>query len=300
MSEHIPIFCATDENYAPFASLMMKSVLIHTSSFIDFYIMNNGLLSKTKKLIQKDLKKYPNKKLHFVDMTEYDLSQFPEISHFSTNTFSRYFIPKIAPNLTKIIYLDVDIIVVGDISELYKQDLENHPLAAVPEDYLDGSKIQLKNQIWPLYKSSSSYFNAGVLLLDIPKLIQLHFTENAVNLTAQLYHKLSCADQDILNILFEDTYKKLDYRFNIPASREVFLYKKHPDVKNEKPIILHYSSNIKPWKHKLDNSSTYFDDTLRESVFYKPVIKKYRAKKKSKYYLFGFIPLFTHVTLKKQ
>ena len=38
MSEHIPVFCATDENYAPFASIMMKSVLMHTDSVIDFYI----------------------------------------------------------------------------------------------------------------------------------------------------------------------------------------------------------------------------------------------------------------------
>ena len=88
MSNHIPVFCATDENYAPFASLMMKSVLMHTNSFIDFYIMDEGIKEKTKKLIKKDLKQYPNKKLHFVDMSKYSLNRFPDLAYYSLNTFS--------------------------------------------------------------------------------------------------------------------------------------------------------------------------------------------------------------------
>ena len=55
MDNVIHIVCATDENYAPFASIMMKSVLMHTKSFINFYILDGGVTARTKKLISKDL-----------------------------------------------------------------------------------------------------------------------------------------------------------------------------------------------------------------------------------------------------
>ena len=287
MSEHIPVFCATDENYAPFAAIMMN-----TSSFIDFYVLDDGIKEKTKKLILKDLKKYPNKELHFVDMRKYDLNRFPNLAHLTTNAFSRYFIPDITPHLKKVIYLDVDIVMMGDVTELYYQDLKDKPIGAVPEDYLGNANKRLQKNCCPAYKNSSFYFNSGVLLLDLQKLIKIDFMNKCIKLTEELYHNLEWADQDVLNILFEDDYQKLDYRFNIPASREIYLYKKYPNERNISPLILHYSSDIKPWKHIGPKLFTHFNNILKTSVFYKRVIQEYRLQKKSKWLLFGFIPLF--------
>ncbi len=297
MSNHIPVFCATDENYAPFASIMMKSVLMHTDSFIDFYIMDGGITKKTKKLIEKDIKKYPNKKLHFVDMTKYNLSRFPNLSYYSLNTFSRYFIPWIAPNLKKVIYLDVDIVVKKDIIELYNQDLENYSIAAMPEDFLNYSKNLLKNEVYPEYNIESNYFNAGVLLLDIPKLIQFNFTEKALKLTKELSDKLRCADQDILNILFENNYKKLNLKFDFFPDYLPEYKKENPQFTLIEPTIIRYIA-IKPWNAYSANQQD-FDAVLKTSVFYKRITRRYRSKRISKFYLFGFIPLFTRVISNK-
>ena len=115
----------------------------------------------------------------------------------------------------------------------------------------------------------------------------MNFTQEAIALTSQLYHKLVCADQDVLNILFENNYKKLEYRFNFFPARLVH----SKDILLSSPVIVHYTS-LKPWKENTPFKED-FDEILRSSVFYKRVVKKYRSKKISKFYLFGFIPLFT-------
>lgn len=295
MSEHIPIFCATDENYAPFTSIMMKSVLMHTDSFVDFYVMDGGIKEKSKKLIAKDLKEYPNKKLHFVDMSKYNLDQFPDFVYWSTSMYSRYFIPKIVPNLKKVIYLDVDIIVKKDIMELYNQDMENHPIAAMEEsEHFTPAMVKRLKKIWPTY--NGKYFNSGVLLLDIKKLVQMDFVNKAMSLTCMLKDKIEFPDQDVLNILFENNTKSLHYSFNCFASMQ-HINKKNPDFSPDEPVIIHYTT-LKPWKHNTLFQQD-FDNVLKKSVFYKQVVEKYRSKKISKFYLFGFIPLFKRLQLKK-
>ena len=291
MSNSIHIVCATDENYAPFASIMMKSVLEHTSSFVNFYVLDGGIQRKTKSLITKDLKQYPNKNITYIDMKTFNLDRFPNVKHYSLNTFSRYFIPELLPNVPKILYMDVDIIVNKDIHELYNQELSGYPIGSVLEDFYEGNYTTLKQHIWPNYQGGDQYFNAGVLLLDMQKLKEINFTEKAVNLTIQLFDKLSCPDQDILNILFENNFKKLDYRFNFMPDHIYYLREKHPELPDFKPVVIHYSW-IKPWKD-ISLAQKYFDKIANMSIFKKRILKTYHTKNISKFSLFGKIPLFT-------
>ena len=292
MTEHIPIFCATDENYAPFTSLMMKSMLMHTNSFIDFYIMDGGIKEKTKKLINKDLKKYLNKKITYIDMGMYDLNRFPctgKFERFSANTFARYFVPEIVPNLEKVIYMDVDIIVKKDIAELYHQDMKNFPIGATPCDFNEnnGMMQQVKN-ICPDVNVESVAFNAGILLMNIPKLIQMDYTNQAIRLTEIFADKLVFPDQDILNIIFENNYLPLDYRFDFIHSTLPRIRKYKTGIKIMDPIMIHYTT--KPWNLNVYYQND-FEEILRDSVFYKLILRKWRSRRVS-YYLFGFIPIF--------
>ena len=284
MKEHIPVFCATDENYAPFASIMMKSLLSHTKSFIDFYVMDGGITKKTKKLIDKDLKNFPNKTIRYIDMSPYDLKRFPNLAHFSANTFSRYFIPEIAPDLKRAIYLDVDMTIKGDIADLFHQDLDGHALGAMAHLPSTFMSMRLKKKTWPDYHSESAYFNAGTLLMDIPKLIEMDFTQKAIDLTDMLYDKLIYPDQDVMNIIFENNYKILDFRFNF-----VNYAPWYEEVKKTVPVVVHHCS-LKPWKL----NSIYqqdFEEVLHNSIFYPIILKKYRARQ-VKYSLFGWLPIF--------
>ncbi len=249
MSGNISIFLASDDNYAPYLCTTMYSILKHTKSKIDFYIMDGGIRDESKELIKSSLKKFDSVSLEYIDMDNFELSRFPNIRHYSVNAFSRYFIPVLKPEIAKALYLDVDVIVKGDISELYNQDLGTYPLGAVLEDFYAGNYTYLKDEIFPEYEGGSDYFNSGVLLIDCDKFREHNYTEKLVDYTITLYNKLACADQDVYNIVFQNNFKIFDYKFNFMPDYFEALEIHKPDLANytrENALVLHYTSG-KPW-----------------------------------------------------
>ena len=292
MDKSIPIFLACDDNYAPFLCTTMYSILAHTKSYIEFYIMDGGISYKNKRLIKKSLRSFSYKKIKYINMKKYDLARFPNIKHYSTNTFSRYFIPEIYAKPEKVIYMDVDIIVKRDIKHLYNQDLEHYPLGAVLEDFYMQNYTNLKQNIWPQYKAEDKYFNAGVLLMDISQFIKNNYTEKFISLTIKLADKLSCPDQDVFNIIFENNFKILDYKYNYMPDHFHLLQKKHPDIKNIDPLIIHYTAQ-KPW-NEYSKKSVDFDIILKKTAFanIKNQRKTFEERNIKKYYFCG-IPLLS-------
>ena len=51
-------------------------------------------------------------------------------SHITISTMDRLYIPELLPGLDKVIYLDIDLIVQGDIGELYDTNLSQTAIAA--------------------------------------------------------------------------------------------------------------------------------------------------------------------------
>lgn len=245
----IPIFLASDDNYAPFVATTMFSILENTKSQINFYVLDGGISSNSKKLIKASLKSFQNYSVEYINMSGYDLGKFPNLRHYSLNTFSRYFIPKIKPDFGKILYMDVDIIVKSDIAKLYEHDLGDYPLGAVLEDFYVGNYTYLKEKIYPEYKGGSNYFNAGVLLINVQKFIQNNYSQKCIDLTIELEDKLSCPDQDVFNIIFENNFKILDYKYNFMPDHFKYLKELHPNraeqIKQD-AVILHYTDQ-KPW-----------------------------------------------------
>ena len=287
--QSIPIFLASDDNYAPFLCTTMYSILQNTKAQISFYVLDGGITDKSKKLISKSLFKFDNYQILYTDMTTFGLERFPDVAHYSINAFSRYFIPEIAPDLEKALYIDVDVIVKGDIVELYNQDLENYDIAAVLEDFYAGNYTNLKEKIYPKYNGGDKYFNSGVLLFNVQNFIKKKYPEKFVKLTIDLYDKLCCPDQDVFNIVFENNFKILDYKYNFMPDHLEMLKTKHPEIQNIEPLIIHYTSQ-KPWKAKSARSAD-FDEVLKKTKFYEIVKEKYKTLKIKTYYLFGFIPL---------
>jgi UDP-glucose:(glucosyl)LPS alpha-1,3-glucosyltransferase len=102
-----------------------------------------------------------------------------------------------------------------------------------------GNRIGLKNP--------TSYFNCGVLLVDIPKWKKIAPLSSLPVIIEQYSSRIRYGDQDILNLVFEGAYLSLDHKYNhmlmvalsgmIPNSR----------LGEERPAILHFPGQIKPW-----------------------------------------------------
>lgn len=289
MIENIPVFLASDNNYAPFVATTICSIVKNTKSFVDFYVLDGGISKKNKQKIESLKNQFNNFAIEFLDMSDAQLERFPNVQHYSVNAFSRYFIPELKPELNKILYLDVDIIVKGDIAKLYGQNLENYPLGAVLEDFYEGNYVHLK-KICPTYSGGSNYFNSGVLVMDLDYFRKNNLTQKLIDKTIELKEVLSCPDQDIFNFIFEGNFKILDYEFNFMPDHFELLKKMHPEkaeqIKNN-AIIFHYTWK-KPWLNKSVASADFWE-IAKLTAFYEgslSQLKRQLIKNKMKCFLY--------------
>lgn len=150
----------------------------------------------------------------------------------------------LVPNMPeKLLYLDIDMMVAKDISELYNIDISDYEYAAVREKY--GSKI-----IRP------DYINAGMLLLNMKKIKETRLLEKARNLIKR--RKLIFADQDAI---FWSTSKKL------LLSRR---YNEQSNFNREDTVICHFCKRLMlfPYPHTENFKQWQVDDIHRELKCY--------------------------------
>lgn len=170
------------------------------------------------------------------------------IKYISVETYYRYIIADIAPNLNKALYLDADLVVNGNLNELYDIDLENNYCAGVKDKFIE--ETDYKNTLG--LSPNETYINAGVLLLNLSRMRKDNVSEKLLSNTNKLAEQIEYQDQDIINITFRGQIKEVDSRYNFASSNVI-----REKSKIKEAMIIHYTGPIKPWnkncKHKLRN-----------------------------------------------
>ena len=228
-----------------------------TDEQIDF--LNKVVKSKNK-----------NNEVIKVDVTELYEQEFGngknENAYCTPYTLLRLLVD-LVPNMPdKILYLDIDMMVNGDIEELYNTDISEYEYAAVKEKY--GSKI-----IRP------DYINAGMLLINMVKVKETKLFEKARRLLKK--RKLIFADQDAI---FWSTTKKL----LLPR-----IYNEQSKFNKKDTVICHFckrlllfpyprTENYKQWQikevHKILKCYS-FDEDLDEYIRWKKEYNKINTQK---------------------
>ena len=141
-------------------------------------------------------------------------------SSFPLNIYARLFIPYFVPgHIEKVLYMDVDMLVLKDISKLWKTNLQNRMVAGVVD------RIKVVSCIWggiPNYKEfeippQTKYFNSGLLLIDTFKWRDLHIAERVMQCVSRNKKYASFLDQYGLNVIFANQWFELDPRWNTYA-----------------------------------------------------------------------------------
>jgi len=274
----IPVFLAADEAYAPYAAITMLSVLRHTRSRIHFHVMDGGIRPDTRAKVVETCASFPDARVEFIDMGAIGLKRLPNVACHTVNAFARYFIAEIRPDLRRALYLDVDIVAVGDIAEIYAQPLNGHPLAAMREDF-EGNASILESR-WPSYTATRNYFNSGVLVMDLAWFRENDAAQRLVQLTHDMRDVMRCADQDVLNVFFQDDVQPLDWRFNLMTAYVSSFLACHGDSAREaiqNPVLLHFAGIAKPW-NSLCGYAEFFLALAKETVFWKEIRASFAMK----------------------
>lgn len=251
----IHIAFGINDGYAPYCGIAMLSLCENNKgSDIHFHILHNDNISLNNKEKFKLLTiKYGNQ-LDFHPMNEEIFKRFPiPKAHFGNSSmYYRILLPDILPaDIHKVIYLDADLIVMGNITELWNANLSGKAIGVIPDMY--SHLIHNFNRLE--YDMEEGYFNSGVLVLNLD-----YWRANATSVRVVKYiesngDKLIYCDQDALNYVLRREKVNLPLRFNV---QEGFYYKipyMHRSYFKEmyeaaaRPVILHYTGVAKPW-HK--------------------------------------------------
>ncbi|MDR0733163.1 MAG: glycosyltransferase family 8 protein [Dysgonamonadaceae bacterium] len=175
--------------------------------------------------------------------------------HVSRAGLYRISIPEIfSSDITKVLYLDCDIVINGDIFDLWNTDISNYAVAAV-EDAVSFSRHQAL-----MMPEKSLYFNSGVLLINLEKWALLNATDKILKFMIDFPERRAYNDQDGLNAFLHDSWLRLPPKYNqqsalyyLPCKRLVYSGKEYAEAIRH-PVIIHYIGVIKdtkPW-HYID------------------------------------------------
>lgn len=237
---------ASDDNYAQPLGVSVYSMLDNFLSEkykIKIIILDGGIIEKNKIKLEKICNNFETE-VTFIKIPDNEFKNFPIMAHFSKAIYYRLLIPNIiTEEVEKAIYLDCDILVLGNITELYETDIENFYVGAV-KDFISDKQI-LKSNI-SFYKHIKKMFNSGVLLMNLKKMRKDNFIQQSIDFINRHSKELLLPDQDALNFLCINNWTEVDKKWNYQMDRSQ--ERVHPT-----PNILHYTASYKPWHSFYNN-----------------------------------------------
>ena len=228
---------ATNESFAPYMVVSITSLLENnTSHSVIVHILHSDLSEATTARLKMFETRYKNAKIQFHKIDDSRFEKFGlTIKHITKETYFRYMIAEVLPNISRVLYLDGDTIVNGDISELFDTDLTNYYCAGVSDIYIESVGYKKTLGIDGLY------INAGVILFNLDEMRRTNIAEKLFKLTAENNFKYQ--DQDAINIAFNGKIKELDCVYNFKRAHQKAFPEKVPSAK-----IVHYVGPNKPWR----------------------------------------------------
>lgn len=171
-------------------------------------------------------RKNPNNKVIKVDVTDLYEKEFGncknENAYCTPYTLLRLLADLLPEVPDKLLYLDIDMMAGGDISELYNIDISDYEYAAVKEKY--GSVL-----LYP------DYINAGMLLLNMKKIKETGLLGKARELIKN--KKMLFADQDAI-------YKATSKKLLIPRK-----FNEQSKFNRKDTIICHFCKRLLLWPY---------------------------------------------------
>ena len=164
------------------------------------------------------------------------------------------------PDISRVIYLDSDVVVEGDLARLWEQPLDGHFALAVQNfdprvmgEALPGPVRELG------IDPQLPYCNSGVMVMNLPRWREHQVLERVVAFSRRFERHIESADQDGINVAIGSDWGLLDPRWNVQllTLRACDLHvpmtatarEAHWRRLEREAYVLHYTGGRKPWHH---------------------------------------------------
>lgn len=258
----VQICMICDDNYI-FQTATAITSMVETKapeSIYKIHIICASLTEENEQVFQR----FENDHVH-IHIIRQDANRYAHLHTFAEGAYCvasvaallKFVIPELIPDTDKVLYLDGDIIVRRDLSELYNHCLEGFYCGAV----IDSGTMYVHNAF---IDSVDSYFNSGVMLLNLEKMRRDGISEKLFEAKRNSSDS-NLMDQNILNIVFNKAVRTLPVKYNFLPVNLIRSHQKwtlsqlnalygtqyhfESDLFKD-AVIIHYSSKDKPWKDR--------------------------------------------------
>lgn len=240
------VFCY-DKNFDRPAFVTIRSMLANTRSKVRITLLTRELNQDRIEALSRE---FPETEFAWLDVTNVKFEYLNLMRHTTLSTMDRLFLPQLIDYADRVVYLDIDIAVCGDINDLYTFNLQGNALGCrqtIFPGWNSGWSLgqMVEKQTTPeqtllfrqqfMYSEPLSYgaFNAGVQVQDLKKLREQKFTQRLL----QIVDDYGVNDQFACNLFAAGNFARLPNSWNHFATQEWI----------DKPDLIHYTGYIKPW-----------------------------------------------------
>ena len=217
-------------------SILSLALNINKENHIDIYIITTEYIEQSE--IEDLLNIVPiNVKIHLLNNNIPWLGKNP----FESICFYKFYIPELVRE-ERVLYIDSDTIVLGDISHVEEINMGQTPLGCAAND----------NPRWPYSK-----YGTGTILFQCDKYKSLKCKDKLI---AEIPNVVLNADKYIINKVLAESIFELDKQYNMDPSWYISCQPK------PRFAILHYWGSQKPWNCSLigDEYWHYYENLLKK------------------------------------
>ncbi len=273
MRNIIPVFFTIDDGYAPFLSVALDSAIKNSSKENTYkaIILHEDLSKENKTKLQSLATDHFQ--VEFVQMRKElesitdRMSNRLRCDYFTLTIYFRLFIPAMFPQYDKGIYIDSDVVVTGDLAELFNIDLGDNYIGACADKSVVDVPPLAQYMEEAVGVDRHSYINSGVLLMNLKKLREAELDTHFLSLLNTYHFDCIAPDQDYLNAMCSGKIHYLSDAWDaMPAEDK-------PEIEDVK--IIHYNLFSKPWCYDNIQYGDVFWSYAQDSAYYEE-IKAYK------------------------
>lgn len=283
------IFFSSDDNYARHLGVAMYSLMIHNQNVekINFFVVDNHISEENRSRLEEIVRNYKNSKLSFINYDLYAQKlQLDMPWPISISAYARLFLAEMLPlEVNRVLYLDCDMVVNHDLSELWNFNLHGHCVGAVQ----DQVNPKIKESVGLL--STDQYFNSGLLLVDLIRWRELKIGNQALSFICRHQGKVIHHDQGVLNGLLYNDWIRLPLKYNVMTIHYImdqarviryfsdysgFYSLQEIEEAKASPCILHYTPSFtsRPWEQNCRHPYGYIYQHILSNTSWKSVAKE--------------------------
>lgn len=244
----IGIVASSDENYAAPLAVMFVSLLTNCTApqRVRLFCIDGGIAEATKAAMQQEVQRAGGEPIDFMQLDASRYAELPTVKHVTASAYYRISIPELFDDsVSRVLYLDCDMIVKGDVAELWNMDIAGCHLGAV--ENLSGHTHR------KLGIPKEEYFNSGMLLINLDLWRRDRIPDAVFRFKVENPDRMALNDQCALNGVLHRKWKRLPLRWN----HQKGLYHGQKKLRGYDPSeireallnpgIIHYVTDDKPW-----------------------------------------------------